>query len=181
MNNQEAFDIAVLHLLNQAHRCANSNGQSQYRGSRGSKSAVGALIPDHLYWNSMDGKTVQQLLVATGPGYDKLREHFRGVAPRLLNELQDLHDRAGNSLPSLFRDIVLAGCERIAQVFALSSRMMHLWASYRKISGPPVLRRTEPLVSDGSARPSSSCRRTEERVLLGCNQPSAEARTRLSK
>lgn len=166
MNNQEAFDTAVLHLLNQAHRCVNSNGKSQYRGSRGCKSAVGALIPDHLYWNSMDGKTVQQLLVATGPGYDKLREHFSGVAPRLLNELQDLHDRAGNCLPSLFRDIVLAGCERIAQVFALSPRMMHLWALYRKISGPQMLRRTEPADSEGSPRPSSSCHH-EARPLSG--------------
>ncbi len=120
MNNQEAFDTAVLHLLNQARRCADSQGQSQFRGSGGGKNAVGALIPDRLYWNSMDGKTVQQMLVATGPGYDKLREHFSGVAPRLLNELQDLHDRTGNCLPSLFRDIVLAGCQGIAQTFGLS-------------------------------------------------------------
>jgi hypothetical protein len=166
MNNQEAFDIAVLHLLNQAHRCVDSNGRSQFRGARGGKSAVGALIPDHLYWNSMDGKTVQQLLGATGPGYDKLREHLGGVAPRLLNELQDLHDRAGNCLPSLFRDIVLAGCERVAQVFGLSSRMIHLWALYRKIPGPQMPRRTERADSDSAARPTPS-RRTEERVLLG--------------
>jgi hypothetical protein len=86
MNNQEAFDIGVLHLLNQAQRCVNSNGQSQYRGARGCKNDVGALIPDHLYWNSMDGKTVPQMLVATGPAYDRLREHFSGVAPRLVLE-----------------------------------------------------------------------------------------------
>ena len=151
MNNQEAFDIAVLHLLNQGQRCVNSSGQSQYRGARGCKNAVGALIPDHLYWNSMDGKTVPQVLVAVGPGYERLREHFRGVAPRLLNELQDLHDRAGNCLPSLFRDIVLAGGYRIAQMFGLSSRMMHLWGVYRKIPGPQIQRRAEPADSQGSA------------------------------
>ena len=156
MNNQDAFDIAVLHLLNQAHRCADSNGRSQYRGTRGGKNAVGALIPDRLYWNSMDGKTIPQLLTATGPGYDKLREHLGGVAPRLLNELQDLHDRIGNCLPSLFRDIVLEGCERIAQAFGLSLRMTHLWSSYRKIPGPQMLRRTEPVDSNGSARPPSA-------------------------
>jgi hypothetical protein len=165
MNNQEAFDIAVLHLLNQAQRCVNSNGQSQYRGSRGCKNAVGALIPDHLYWNSMDGKTVPQMLAAAGPGYERLREHFRGVAPRLLNEVQDLHDRAGNCLPSLFRDIVLAGGYRIAQMFGLSLRMMHLWVVYRKIPGPRMQQRAEPGDSKGSAGPSL-LRRAEERALL---------------
>ena len=166
MNNQEAFDIAVVHLLNQAQRCVNSSGQSQYRGSGGCKNAVGALIPDHLYWNSMDGKTVPQVLAAAGPGYERLREHFRGVAPRLLNELQDLHDRAGNCLPSLFRDIVLAGGYRIAQMFGLSLRVMHLWVAYRKIPGPQMQKRPEPGDSKRSAGPFLPCRRTEDRALL---------------
>jgi hypothetical protein len=166
MNNQEAFDIAVLHLLNQAQRCASSTGHSQYRGSRGCKNAVGALIPDHLYWNWMDGKTVPQLLVATGSGYERLREHFSGVAPRLLNELQDLHDRPGNCLPSLFRDIVLAGGYRIAQMFGLSPRMLHLWVVYRKIPGPQMRQRAEPGHSQGSVGAASLGRRTEERGVL---------------
>ncbi len=166
MNNQEAFDTAVLHLLNQAQRCVNSSGQSQYRGARGCKNAIGALIPDHLYWNSMDPKTVAQMLVATGPGYEKLREHFSGVAPRLLNELQDLHDRTGNCLPSLFRDIVLAGGYRIAQMFGLSLRMMHLWVVYRKIPGPQMPKRVERGDSEGAAGPAPRSRRTEERELV---------------
>jgi hypothetical protein len=41
----------------------------------------------------MEGKTVQQLLVATGHGYDAVREHLSEVAPQLLKEPQDLHDR----------------------------------------------------------------------------------------
>lgn len=146
MNNQGAFDIALLHLLNQGHRCVSSTGRSQFRSPRGGKSAIGALIPDRLYWNSMEGKTVQQLLAATGPGYDPLREHLTGVAPQLLNELQDLHDRTGNCLPSLFRDIVLAGSHRIARMFGLSVRMIHLWAAYRKLSGPPRQQPTAPVV-----------------------------------
>jgi hypothetical protein len=138
MNNQDAFDIAVLHLLNQAHGCMSSSGKGQYRGSRGGKSAIGALIPERLYWNSMEGKTIQQMLTATGPGYDKLREHLHGVAPRLLNELQDLHDRPGNCLPGLFRDIVLDGCPRVAQLFSLNLRMIRSWVAYRKIPGPQM-------------------------------------------
>jgi hypothetical protein len=146
MNNQEAFDTAILHLLNQAYGCVSSSGKSQYRGTHGGKNAIGALIPDRLYSNSMEGKTVQQMLAATGPGYDMLREHLQGVAPRLLSELQDLHDRVGRCLPSLFRDIVLDGCPRIAQTFSLSLRMVRLWATYRKIPGPRPYQRSKPAV-----------------------------------
>jgi hypothetical protein len=144
MNNQEAFDIAVLHLLNQAHGCMSSGGRGQYRGTRGGKNAVGALIPDHLYSNSLEGKTVQQMLVATGPGYDMLREHLKRVSPRLLNELQDLHDRVGRCLPSLFRDIVLDACPQVAQNFSLSLRMIRRWVAYRKIPGPQMVPRPRP-------------------------------------
>jgi hypothetical protein len=162
MNNQGALDIALLHLLNQGHRCVSSTGRSQFRAPRGGKSAIGALIPDRLYWNSMEGKTVQQLLVATGPGYEALHEHLSGVAPPLLNELQDLHDRAGDCLPSLFREIVLAGGHRIARMFGLSVRMIHLWAAYRKLTGPQAPRRIEPVVLEnvvgGSVRYSGDAR-----------------------
>ncbi len=157
MNNQEAFDIAVLHLLNQAHRCVNSSGKSQYRGSRGGKNAVGALIPDHLYLSSMEGKTIQQLLAASisGPAFDGLRGHFRAVDARLLNELQDLHDRPGNCLPSLYRDIVLAGCPRIAKMFGLSMRFVNLWMAYRKLPGPQMLRSAESSAAAGAVGASS--------------------------
>ncbi len=155
MNNQGAFDIALLHLLNQAHRAMSSTGRSKLRGSQGARSAIGALIPDRMYWNSMEGKTVQQLLVATGPGYDSLRERLSGVAPQLLNELQDLHDRAGDCLPSLFREIILAGGQRIARMFGLSMRMVHLWTAYRKLSGPRVSQRIEPVVLESLVRGSS--------------------------
>jgi len=43
------------------------------------------------------------VLAATGPGPDELREHLKGVSPRLLTEIGDLHDRIGRCLPSLFR------------------------------------------------------------------------------
>jgi hypothetical protein len=173
MNNQEVFDTAVLHLLNQAHGCMSSSGKGQYRGSRGGKSAIGALIPDRLYWNSMEGKTVQEMLVATGPGYDKLREHWLGVAPRLLNELQDLHDRVGNCLPSLFRDIVLDGCPRIARTFSLSLRTIHLWAAYRKIPGPQGIKPSKPAIPQAVVVLSSPFNSTDKRDLSVGNQPGA--------
>jgi hypothetical protein len=136
LTNQDAFDISVLHLLNQGHCCFNASGKSKYRGSRG-KSAVGALIPDHLYVISMEGKTIQQLLA--GSNYASLRERLGGVTTTLLSELQDLHDRVGECLPSLFRHLVLAGCYRIAQAFGLSPRLAHLWVAYQRIPGSRVM------------------------------------------
>jgi hypothetical protein len=150
MNNQGAFDTALLHLLNQGHRSVSASGRSQLRALRGGKSAIGALIPDQHYKNSMEGKTVQQLLAAGGPEYEPIRAHLSGVARPLLNELQDLHDRTGECLPSLFREIVLEGGQRIARMFGLSMRMIQLWSAYRKLSGPRVELRMAPVVLESS-------------------------------
>jgi hypothetical protein len=155
INNQGAFDIALLHLLIQGHRSVSASGRSQLRALRGGKSAIGALVPDPLYSKSMEGKTIQQLLAANGPEYDPLRERLSGVALPLLNELQDLHDRTGECLPSLFREIVLSGGQRIARMFGLSMRMILLWSAYRKLSGPRVLLRTAPVVLEGATAGTS--------------------------
>ncbi len=155
MNNQSAFDIALLHLLNQGHSCVSAFGRSQLRAPRGGKSAIGALIPDHLYKSTMEGKTIQQLLAANGPEHDALREHLSGAALPLLNELQDLHDRTGACLPSLFREIALAGGQRIARMFGLSTRMIRLWSAYRKLSGPRLVLPIAPVVLEGAGEGSS--------------------------
>ena len=151
MNNQGAFDTALLHLLNQGHRNVSSSGGSQLRGPRGGKNAIGALIPDQLYGSSMEGKTIQQLLAAYNPEYLPLRRHLSGVGLPLLNALQDLHDRTGECLPSVFRETVLAGGQRIARAFGLSMRMIQLWSAYQKLSGPRLPRRMTPVVLEGGA------------------------------
>jgi hypothetical protein len=155
MNNQGAFDTALLHLLNQGHRCVSASGRSQLRTAQGGKNAIGALIPDRLYQKSMEGKTIQQLLAAAGPDFDPLREHFSGVALPLLNELQDLHDRTGACLPSLFREIVLEGGPRIARMFGLSPRMLQLWSAYRKLAGPRMQQRPAPVILESAGSGTS--------------------------
>ena len=151
MNNQGAFDTALLHLLIQGHRSASSDGRSQLRGPGGGKSAIGALIPDRVYGNSMEGKTIQQLLAAYNPEYLPLRRHLAGVGLPLLNALQDLHDRTDECLPSLFREVVLADGKRIARMFGLSMRMIQLWRAYRKLSGPWLPRQLTSVIPDGGA------------------------------
>jgi hypothetical protein len=84
----------------------------------------------------MEGKTIQQLLAASGPEYLPLREHLARVAPQLLNELQELHDRSGNCMPSLFREIVVDGGQRIARMFRLSMRLPQLCTAYQRLRGP---------------------------------------------
>ena len=135
LTNQDAFDGAMLHLLNQGHSCVSASGQARYRGPRG-KSAIGALIPDELYVASMEGRKVHHLLAARGSEYDALRERLGGVTLSLLDDLQDLHDRSGACMPNLYRHLALAGAQRIAQSFKLSMSLVHRCATYQHLRGP---------------------------------------------
>jgi hypothetical protein len=137
LTNQDAFDRAMLHLLNQGHSCVTASGHARYRGPRG-KSAIGALIPDELYVTSMEGKKVHHWLAARGSEYDALRERLGGVTPSLLDDLQDLHDRSGACMPNLYRHLALAGAQRIAQSFKLSMSLVHRCATYQRIRGPQI-------------------------------------------
>jgi hypothetical protein len=137
LTNQDAFDGAMLSLLNQGHSCVSASGHTRYRGPRG-KSAIGALIPDELYVPSMEGKKVRHWLAAQGSEYDALRERLGGVTPALLDELQDLHDRIGACMPSLYRHLAVAGAQRIAQNFKLSMRLVHRCATYQHLRGPRI-------------------------------------------
>lgn len=151
MNDQGAFDTALLHLLIQGHRSVSSSGRSLLRGP-GGKSAIGALIPDQLYGNSMEGRTIQQLLASYNPAHLPLRRHLSGVGLPLLNALQDLHDRTDECPPSSFRESVLAGGHRVARMFGLSTRLIRLWSAYRNLSGPRRPPRMTPVVLEGGAR-----------------------------
>lgn len=137
LTNQDAFDGAMLHLLNQGHSCLSASGQARYRGPRG-KSAIGALIPDELYVTSMEGKKLHHWLAARDSENDALRERLGSVTPSLLDDLQDLHDRTGACMPSLYRHLVLAGAQRIAQSFKLSMRLVHRSATYQQMRGPQI-------------------------------------------
>jgi hypothetical protein len=138
LTNQDAFDRAMLSLLNQGHSCVSSSGQARYRGPRG-KSAIGALIPDDLYVTSMEGKKVHHWLAARGSEYDALRERLGSVTPSLLDELQDLHDRIGACMPSLYRHLAVAGAQRIAQGFKLSMSLVLRSATYQHLRGPRII------------------------------------------
>ena len=153
LTNQDAFDAAMLHLLNQGHSCVSASGHARYRGPRG-KSAIGALIPDESYATSMEGKKVHHWLAARGSEYDALRERLGGVTPSLLNELEDLHDRIGSCMPSLYRHLAVAGAQRIAQTFKLSMSLVYRCATYQHLRGPRIYTaaETRAMVAAAAAR-----------------------------
>ena len=152
LTNQDAFDEAMLTLLNQGHSCVSASGQTRYRGTRG-KSAIGALIPDELYVTSMEGKNVHHWLAARGSEYDALRERLGNVTPSLLDELQDLHDRIGACMPSLYRQLAVAGAQRIAQSFKLSMGLVHRCAAYQHLRGPQIFSMAGTRALPAAARP----------------------------
>ena len=89
-SEQEVFDYVIGHLVRQGSRSVSAGGTDcRYRGSDGSKCAVGCLIPDELYvwrmeWSSLSG----------------LCEHFPDVCAKtgikrhndILKCLQHMHD-----------------------------------------------------------------------------------------
>ena len=162
LTNQDAFDGAMLNLLNQGHSCVSASGRTRYRGPRG-KSAIGALIPDPLYVPSMEGKNVHHWLAAPGSEYDALRERLGGVTPALLNELQDLHDRIGACMPSLYRHLAVDGAQRIARSFKLSMGLVHRCAAYQHLRGPRIFTAAEAreIAAAAAARALEAARAAE--------------------
>ena len=162
LTNQDAFDGAMLNLLNQGHSCVSASGRTRYRGPRG-KSAIGALIPDELYATSMEGKNVHHWLAAPGSEYDALRERLGGVTPALLNELQDLHDRIGACMPSLYRHLAVDGAQRIARSFKLSMGLVHRCAAYQHLRGPRIFTAAEAreIAAAAAARALEAARAAE--------------------
>jgi hypothetical protein len=98
--------------------------------------------------------------------YESLRKRLGGVTASLLSELEDLHDRVGECLPSLFRHLVLAGCYRIAQAFGLSPRLAHLWVAYQRIPGPQVMQTAVESPASRGITPQQTFDRPSEDLKL---------------
>lgn len=93
MNNQQAFNQMVEHLRKQKKRSyEESISTCLYRGPNGLKCAIGALIPDELYREEMEGMAVTRLLINEQNKYPKLYELFEQVDSQFLSEMQDIHD-----------------------------------------------------------------------------------------
>jgi hypothetical protein len=106
MNLQEAFDTVATHLLTQNARCSRDGSKCLYKDDlTGRKCAVGALIPDHLYFPELeDLGAIEEVWAAldnseeTDPYFYELANvgHYLQLSSstmrRLLIDLQALHD-----------------------------------------------------------------------------------------
>lgn len=94
MRQQAVFTKVVKHLLTQKVRScilspSGMTSELRYRGPNGTKCAIGCLITDNEYHESMEGKDLELLLETDLPDrlYTRLYMHRM-----ILRELQGIHD-----------------------------------------------------------------------------------------
>lgn len=97
-NMQKIFTKVATHMLTQMKRAETATGVCAYRGANGLMCAVGCLIPDELYSEDLERKSVLPLLHYIEKHNPHQVEAFvavginRSNAP-LLVRLQTIHDR----------------------------------------------------------------------------------------
>jgi hypothetical protein len=97
---QEIFDTVVTHLFTQGKAAQDEDETCFYRAPDGCKCAVGALIPDELYDETMEYNTWIHFSEAEDrdrPDMKKVFEFLGGEETyELISDLQRTHDRSDN-------------------------------------------------------------------------------------
>lgn len=97
MNNQIAFDRMVAHLAQMTEMCqTESQEMCLYRGPQNNKCAVGALIPDDLYDPAFDNLEFPFTASDLIDCFPAIATFFDGVTPKLLEDMQNIHDSPCN-------------------------------------------------------------------------------------
>jgi hypothetical protein len=120
MTKQEIFDTVAFHLIKQGKKSANDRGICLYRSPGGLKCAVGCLIPDEVYWPSMEGRSVSRLLGC----YDGLK--FLRPFKAILNDLQQAHDAPTIPKDMVWTDAVVLRLRKIAEKYNLSTAVLEI-------------------------------------------------------
>jgi hypothetical protein len=115
MEQQEIFETVARHLFSQGERALDPAGQCAYRGKKGMKCAVGCLISDADYSESMEGYNVNDLVDGALLPSNLVPHAY------MLNRLQRLHDNdaAWFSTEAMRREL-----NRIAQDFQLNTAFL---------------------------------------------------------
>lgn len=93
MNKQDIFNKVAVHLFDQSKRATANDGEyCQYRGKDNTKCAIGALIPDEMYDEKMEGGSVYVLFRR----FPAMEEFFSVENTQFLRELQYVHDNRGS-------------------------------------------------------------------------------------
>lgn len=93
MTQQEIFDTVKKHLLTQTKPAKDVDESCLYRTDDGLKCAVGCLIPDEMYFDQMEHRSVDYL-ASFLEGYTTHKElvDFLKTNSKLLQRLQEAHD-----------------------------------------------------------------------------------------
>jgi hypothetical protein len=102
MTPQEIFDTVAKHLFTQGKPAKQmvpdpdsddgEDNQCRYRAADGTKCAVGVLIPDELYVESMEGQSLSGLILNLGRQRLPELPSWMKENDRLLMDLQATHD-----------------------------------------------------------------------------------------
>lgn len=93
MNSQEIFDKVANHLFTQKAQSANAEGSCMYRGYNGRMCAVGALIADEAYDQSLENRRANASIVIKALLKSGVIESvYEEEKVKLLTDLQDIHD-----------------------------------------------------------------------------------------
>lgn len=115
--SQRIFNFVARHLLKQGAQAELHNGTCVFRSESGLKCAVGCLIPDSEYVDSMDmeATTITGLLQHFYPDVTVSKDKLD-----LLRELQRVHDNTSTTLwPERLGDV--------AKLFNLNSDIVTKW------------------------------------------------------
>ncbi len=86
MTKQQLFDTVATHLLTQRTRSlATNTNRCAYRGHRGTRCAIGCLIPDDRYDPAFEGLSVTKPDILKAAGLRSTQREFA-------EELQQIHD-----------------------------------------------------------------------------------------
>lgn len=100
MNNQEAFDLMVNHLITQGRPAVDDKGQCLYRGPNNTKCAVGILIPADKYTPALENLNPYQLVELHGLNFGEVETGF------LFEAQNRLHDSpAGEPLENFVAEV----------------------------------------------------------------------------
>lgn len=109
MTTQEIFDKVARHLLTQNKQSVDQMGGCSYRGENNTKCAIGCLIDDEHYCESLEGRSMSEnnnVKLAVEKSIGEALEHR---ACRLLGRLQKLHDALPpSSWKQTLEDIAMA-------------------------------------------------------------------------
>lgn len=91
---QNTLNAVWAHALSMKERCETSDSDAcQYRGPDGSRCFFGALIPDELYDEMMEGQNASAVVIEYPSLEENLLERGLSIGGSFLNNLQSIHDR----------------------------------------------------------------------------------------